>query len=88
MPLWATEMLIDFEDRLDDGRAIRFEADEFEADDPGVGYAGAVTNWCACLKGTGFPVSLTEAEESRLTNKAWECWREAIAHDHGDFLDE
>jgi hypothetical protein len=78
-------MLIDFEDKLDDGRVIWFEADEFEADDPSVGYAGAVTNWSARLDGTGFPVSLTEAEEIRLTNKAWDMWYEASIHDFDDW---
>jgi hypothetical protein len=77
-------MLIEFEDKLDDGRLITFGADEFEASDWTVGYGGAVTNWCARLEGTGFPVSLTDAEEERLCNKAFERWEEATAYDYDD----
>ena len=74
-------MMIDFEDRLDDGRTIWFEADEFEAPEGDVGYGGAVANWRASLDGTGFPVSLTEAEEARLTCKAFERWLDDTSSD-------
>lgn len=77
-------MVIDFEDKLDDGRPIWFEADEFEAPDPSVGYGGAVTNYEARLIGTDFPVSLTDAEDQRLSCRAFEMWLEAVESDIPD----
>ena len=74
-------MLIDFEDKLGDGCAIYFSADEFESPEEDVGFGGAVTNFWVQLDGTGFPVSLTDAEEERLTNKAFERWLEDVSSD-------
>lgn len=78
-------MIIDFEDKLDDGRSIWYEASEFDPPDDSVGYTGAVTCWDARLVGTNFPVSLTWEEESRLANKAIDLWLETTNHDFDDY---
>lgn len=78
-------MLIDFLDRLDDGRVIWVEATQFSSPDPSVGYGGWVEDMKVTLDGTGFPVSLTEAEENRLGNKCMDIWGESIGCD--DYLD-
>ena len=77
-------MLIDFEDKLDDGRAVVVSAMRFSAPDLSVGYGGWPEDMAVNLDGTGFPVSLTNDEEARFGNRLMDLWEDAVAHDWED----
>jgi len=74
-------MLIDFEDKLDNGRAVVVSATQFAAPDRSVGYGGWPEDMTVNLDGTGFPVSITDAEEERFGNRLMDLWEDATAHD-------
>lgn len=77
-------MLIEFDARLDNGRAVLVSATQFSAADWDVGYGGWPEDMTVALDGTGFPVSITEAEEIRFGNELMDLWEEACASDYCD----
>jgi hypothetical protein len=79
-------MTIVFNDRLDDGREVEVTAGDF-TEDRDVGLNLGPEEFWVALEGTGFPVSLTIAEEDRLRQRACDVYLAGIEDTMCNFWD-